>query len=182
MTDSSTGSGSMGSMGSSTTASNSTMNMSMDMMKMYFHFTPGDIVLFSTIVPSSPGAVLGTCLFFFFVSIFNCWLRAYRRGVEKQFVARARRLTLRRYDSEHSVDQPSLPKEVGAEESVPVPHAPTDKFLLSNELARGALNGIGETLHYALMLVVMTYNASYIIAIIVGSVVGEVAFGRLNRC
>ncbi|EKM57468.1 uncharacterized protein PHACADRAFT_251128 [Phanerochaete carnosa HHB-10118-sp] len=178
-----TDSGSMGSnstMSSNSTASDSSMSMAM--MSMYLHFTPGDTVLFDTIAPSSGEAIFGACLIFFLISVFYCWLRAFRRGVEMRCTARARRLVLRRVDSEMSDDRASISKggEPG-EMAVDYPAAPHNKFILSNELARGVLNGADTTLHYLLMLVAMTFNASYIISIIAGSVVGEVAFGRLNR-
>ncbi|TFY72628.1 hypothetical protein EVG20_g382 [Dentipellis fragilis] len=172
------------SMGSGSSMSNSTMSSmsSMDMMKMYFHFTPGDVLLFDTIAPSSAGAVFGACLIFFLISIFYRWLRAFGRGVEYSFAARANRLALNRVDSEHSSDRASVTKGLTPAEAAPnTLQISNPKFIFSSEIARGVLAGLEETLHYLLMLVVMTFNVSYIISIILGVVVGEIAFGRLNR-
>ncbi|KAJ7443368.1 hypothetical protein FB451DRAFT_1437502 [Mycena latifolia] len=57
---------------------------------------------------------------------------------------------------------------------------PTNRFVLSHELSRGAMAGLQSALHYVLMLVVMTFSAAFIISVILGVVVGETAFGRLN--
>ncbi|KAA1468606.1 hypothetical protein DENSPDRAFT_833975 [Dentipellis sp. KUC8613] len=172
------------SMGSGSSMSNSTMDSmpGMDMMKMYLHFTPGDILLFDTIVPSSAGAIFGACLIFFIVSIFYRWLRAFSRGVEYSFAARANRLSLSRVDSERSSDRASVTKGLPpAEAALNTLQISNPKFIFSSEITRGVLVGIEETLHYLLMLVAMTFNVSYVISIILGAVVGEMAFGRLNR-
>jgi copper transporter 1 len=60
----------------------------MMMMKTYLHFTPGDVVLFDTVIPSSAGAVFGTCLVFFVVAVFSRWLHAFRRGSEMRYKVR----------------------------------------------------------------------------------------------
>lgn len=161
--------------GGSSAAPSSAPPMAMHAMKMYLHFTAGDTVLFDSVAPSSAGAVFGTCLVFFVLALANCWLRAYRRGAEKRFAARARRLV----DRESAAGHGSLAKDGGSVDTTFV--RPREAFVLSNELARSALHGFGETLHYLLMLVVMTFNASYIISVILGGIVGEFLFGRLHR-
>ncbi|KAJ7282509.1 Ctr copper transporter [Mycena rebaudengoi] len=144
-------------------------------MKTYLHFTPGDTLLFASVVPTSPGAIFGACLVFFLVSVADRWLRAYARQMQGRFVRRSVGRTL-----------PLLPlhpqtriSRRPATTAPPTPAAP--RFILSHELARGGVEGLQTTLHYLLMLVVMTFNAAYIISVILGVVVGEVAFGRLGR-
>ncbi|KAJ7683214.1 Ctr copper transporter [Mycena rosella] len=160
----------------------STDSSSMMMMKTYLHFTPGDTLIFSTIVPTSAGAIFGTCLVLFFISVADRYLRAVVRGLERGFAQRTQRLASTYYFAETTGDSPALPSKspVSDGETHPAPSAPT-KFILSHELSRGVTAGLQSTLHYFLMLVVMTFNASFIISVIMGVVVGEVAFGRLNR-
>lgn len=51
-------------------------------------------------------------------------------------------------------------------------------FTLAVDLPRSLLFGFQAFLSYLLMLAVMTYNAYFFIAILVGLIVGELAFGR----
>ncbi|KAJ7598882.1 Ctr copper transporter [Mycena floridula] len=155
--------------GSDSTSSNSSSSSSgsMMMMKAYLHFTSGDTLLFDTIVPSSAGAVVGACFVLFFISVLERYLCAYTRGVQQRLQLRSNRILAGYHDSELEHNK--------------VVSVPQSKFILSHELARGVLTGLNLTLHYLLMLVVMTFNAGFIISVIFGAVVGDVAFGRLNR-
>ncbi|KAJ7116708.1 Ctr copper transporter [Mycena epipterygia] len=147
------------------------------MMKTYLHFTPGDTLIFETIVPTSAGAIFGACLVLFLVSVADRYLRAVCRGLEHGLSQRTKRLTTGYYFTSDSAAP--HPKAPASEIQTPVA-APTC-FILSHELSRGAFAGLQSTIHYFLMLVVMTFNASFIVSVILGVVVGEVAFGRLNR-
>ncbi|KAG7094831.1 hypothetical protein E1B28_005641 [Marasmius oreades] len=160
--------GSMGNGSTNTTADSMSMMM---MMVPYLHFTKGDAVLFKSITPSSAGAIFGTCLIFFLFAVLERWLHAYRRGVEFRFVQRSRQLE----------SQLFVHGEKSKEEPLDCCDPPASKFILTHELSRALLTGSTTTLHYLLMLVAMTFNASYIISIILGSIVGEFAFGRLYR-
>ncbi|KAI9512651.1 Ctr copper transporter family-domain-containing protein [Russula earlei] len=51
-------------------------------------------------------------------------------------------------------------------------------FVLSRDSARGALCSLHALVTYALMLAVMTFQAAYVISIIIGLGLGEVLFGR----
>ncbi|ESK92155.1 copper transporter [Moniliophthora roreri MCA 2997] len=156
---------------------NSTASSAMHMMVPYLHFTRGaDVLLFKSIIPSSPGAIFGACLIFFLVAIFDRWLHAYRRGVEHHFKQRASQLQVDFSSTENLRDAAKNGLE---SEACCAP--PKSRFILSHELSRAFLQGAATTLHYLLMLVVMTFNASYIISIILGHVVGEFSFGRLHR-
>ena len=93
-----------------------------------------------------------------------------------------------------SGDDSKLPVE---SEVVDAPSTSENKhgFVVSQDLSRGVIAGAQTTIHYLLMLVAMcvqlsgdigyhlfssrTFNASYIISIILGVVAGETAFGRL---
>ncbi|KAI5451296.1 hypothetical protein NCC49_001892 [Naganishia albida] len=51
-------------------------------------------------------------------------------------------------------------------------------FIWRNELARGGLTFVTRLLGYVLMLVAMTFNIWFIIAVCLGAAVGETLFGR----
>ncbi|KAJ7150054.1 Ctr copper transporter family-domain-containing protein [Mycena crocata] len=173
---------SMGGMDSNSTSADGMTDMEM-MMKAYLHFTPGDALLFSTIAPSSAGALFGACVVLFLIAILERWLRAVGRGLEGRFRRRTTRLASYAFFNNSNSNPDS--KDPSALANTPQVDAQNstrrNKFILSHELTRGALAGLETALHYLLMLVVMTFNAAYIIAVIFGVVVGEVAFGRLNR-
>ncbi|KAJ6463185.1 Ctr copper transporter [Mycena vulgaris] len=151
----------------------------MMMMKAYLHFTPGDNLIFATIVPTSAGAIFGTCLILFLISAADRYLRAVCRGLERSFAQRTKRLEATYYFAD-AADTASSSKRPVSEGETPPAATPT-RFILSHEVSRGVMAGLQATVHYFLMLVVMTFNASYIISVILGVVVGEVAFGRLNH-
>ncbi|KAJ7467696.1 Ctr copper transporter [Mycena latifolia] len=145
-------------------------------MKAYLHFTPGDTLIFRGIAPASPGAIFGACLVFFLVSVLERWLRAAARGAEARFGQRTKHLvSYAVFDEAHARSA-----ALSGKDSAPVPHTSTNRFVLSHELSRGVIAGLQSALHYLLMLVVMTFNAAFIISVILGVVVGETAFGRLN--
>ncbi|KAJ7503363.1 Ctr copper transporter [Mycena galericulata] len=153
-------------------------------MKTYLHFTPGDTLIFQSIIPTSPGSIFGACLILFVISVADRYLRAVCRGVERGFSQRAKRLTTAYYFTDAAAandeESNSASNSKAPVSAIGAPVAPT-KFILSHELSRGLMAGLQSTLHYLLMLVVMTFNASFVISVILGVVVGEVAFGRLNH-
>ncbi|KAF9049542.1 hypothetical protein BDZ89DRAFT_1057429 [Hymenopellis radicata] len=156
---------------SSSSSDNSTSSsMSMDMsMKAYLHFTKGDVLIFDTIVPSSAGAIVGACFVIFFLSVFERWLRAFRQSLDIRFQARALHLV-----TEYGSDVDKLPLS----DTQRVAQEQPRKFVLSHRIASGGLTAIETTLHYLLMLIIMTFNASFIISAILGAVVGDMAFRR----
>ncbi|KAJ7073233.1 Ctr copper transporter [Mycena belliarum] len=170
------------SMNMTDSGSGMSMSMPMMMMKTYLHFTPGDTIFFKSIVPTSAGAVFGTCLIFFLISVADRYLRAVCRRTERNFVQRAKQLTTAYYhfNSDAAATTASTDKAPPSVDAPVAVVAAPSRFILSHELTRGGLAGLQSTVHYLLMLVVMTFNAAYIISVILGVVVGEVAFGRLR--
>ncbi|KAJ7282506.1 Ctr copper transporter [Mycena rebaudengoi] len=146
------------------------------MMKTYLHFTPGDTLIFASVVPTSPGAVFGS------VSRIGGCARM-QGGCSGGLTAHLTSAYYHVDPKAHSASSSPSPADAdltaAATTAPPAPAPP--RFVLSHELARGGVEGLQTTLHYLLMLVVMTFNAAYIISVILGVVVGEVAFGRLGR-
>ncbi|KAJ7245314.1 Ctr copper transporter [Mycena rebaudengoi] len=148
-------------------------------MKTYLHFTPGDTLIFHTIVPTSPGGIVGACIILFLLSVADHYLRSVCRGIEARFVQRAKKLATSYHFVDHTESGKSAQVSEGGSSTELVVGSP--KFILSHEVTRGALAGILSAVHYFLMLIVMTFNAAFIISVILGVAVGEFAFGRLNR-
>ncbi|KAF4588436.1 hypothetical protein EYR40_009987 [Pleurotus pulmonarius] len=184
------------------------MDMSMDgpmdlasgSMIPYIHFTPGDVLLFLGWVPKSNGAMVGTCIGLFLLGILTRWFAAIRVGGER--IWREEDAT-RLLDYKRDDDLARVPSavSVGASEAVSevskrrsalkqMQHPLTAvlsstvaamknvKIVPQHAYARGIMQIVQSALDFALMLIVMTYQASFIISIVLGLGVGETLFGR----
>ncbi|RDX43368.1 CTR copper uptake transporter [Lentinus brumalis] len=151
------------------------MDLSEGQMLPWLHFTPGDILWFYGWVPSSTGAMVGTCIGLFLLALVDRWIAACRAVMEAHWskraqIAQADRLNL-----------PSSKKSSAAfpgrvRDAVTMRSGPP--FILSHDVTRGIIHAVQSALHFAIMLVVMTFQASFIISIVVGLGVGETLFGR----
>ncbi|EJD04040.1 uncharacterized protein FOMMEDRAFT_167322 [Fomitiporia mediterranea MF3/22] len=146
-------------------------------MTPYLHFTGGDFLFFKSITPSSNGAIAGAAIFLFFLAIFERVVVAMRAVMENRWKQRAKALVehhvlLTEKCHDAGLSQPSLPS-VTKKRVIP-------PFVLSQDVSRGAMHALQSFIHFAIMLAVMTFQAAYIIAIIIGLGVGEVLFGRLS--
>ncbi|KAI0651640.1 Ctr copper transporter [Trametes meyenii] len=170
----------------------------MMMMVPYLHFTGGDNLLFKAWRPSSPGAIAGACIGLFLFAMFERWVNAMRGVAEGYWKRRALALmtddmtgsschtpsslepsTLKRPSDieEIKVNELSLRGAVvGRSRSL----RSVPPFIPSHDIPRGVLYAFQATLSYALMLAVMTFQAAFIITIILGLGIGEVLFGRVG--
>ncbi|KAF8895050.1 Ctr copper transporter family-domain-containing protein [Gymnopilus junonius] len=195
---------SMDSMASpSSSPSNSTIIM---MMVPYLHFTGGDALYFKQWQPSSAGAIGGACIGLVFLSIFERWLVTLRRMFDSHWRRRAFTLTAARdyavvtravapLLSRGSDDKAELVQnEV---EEVPLSRPPSGNatqqthvtmksrlrtvtpFILAHDLPRGILYTLQMLVAYLLMLAVMTFQAAFLISIVLGLGIGEIFFGRV---
>ncbi|CAA7261083.1 unnamed protein product [Cyclocybe aegerita] len=167
----------------------------------YLHFTPGvDTIFFLGWVPRSAGAIVGTCIGLFVLAIMERWVAAMRARAEAFWRYRAHVRVLR--GDAPSASPNALEKTYilhttassSSSSSSSATRAAADKtptfniligtptsappFILTYTLARGAIHALQAALGFAFMLVVMTYNAGYILSIILGLGVGEAVFGR----
>ncbi|KAE9410822.1 Ctr copper transporter [Gymnopus androsaceus JB14] len=153
-------------------------------MKNYLHFTGGDSLLFETWHPSSSGAIAGACIGLVLVALFERWLFSIRAGLESYW----RQRTLAMYNeldskvNKHDNDETSSTNSVenkscsqGDRKTRTVP-----PFIAAHDVSRGAIHALQALLGYILMLAAMTFQAAYIISIILGLGIGEILFGRLN--
>ncbi|KDQ23588.1 family copper transporter [Pleurotus ostreatus PC15] len=176
------------------------MNLASGSMIPYVHFTPGDVLLFLGWVPKSNGAMVGTCIGLFLLGILTRWFAAIRVGGEKIWRGEdAARLV----DHKRDEDLDRVPSAESAEVSEAVSEVskkpPTSKqmqhplavvltstvtalrsvkIVPQHAYARGIMQVVQSALDFALMLIVMTYQASFIISIVLGLGVGETLFGR----
>lgn len=154
---------------------------------------------FSGWTPTTAGETFGACLGLFFLAVLSRFLSAVKACAEvawlhsyqQQNRARRRNGPIALPDTVASVDtpatQPMLQKETSRDSSAPsYPSSATPTrqspfsppFSLAIDLPRSLLFGLQAFIAYLLMLAVMTYNAWFFIAILLGLVAGEMAFGR----
>lgn len=175
-----------------TTTTTTTMAMTM-MMTPWLHFSGGDYLIFKTWVPESKGAIVGACIGLVAFCILERWIAALRRQMEIQWGSRALALVLRKQGISNDVnDKPKDPSDKidVIEEGCSLPATAVTirsrprlvpPFIPMHDITRGIFQAVQSLFSYALMLAVMTFNASYIISIVLGLAIGEALFGRIGR-
>jgi len=169
------------------------MNMTMDggmamtapSMLPYLHFTPGDTIWFLRWAPSSNGAMVGTCIGLLFLGLMDRGLAAIRATAEHRWRRQTQVIAENKCDS--AKQKAAVDDKLFDSSSLPVAEQSTSSinhrrlvppFVLSHAVVRGTLYVGQATFMYALMLVVMTFQAAFIISIIIGLGVGEMLFGH----
>ncbi|EUC65521.1 Ctr copper transporter, putative [Rhizoctonia solani AG-3 Rhs1AP] len=183
--------------GSSSGSSSETMAM----MIPYLHFTGGDYLFFDTLVPTSKGAIAGACIVLAVLAILERAV-AGARGIFALYVIHRHKKLLQQKGTsgQYMIAQEAVPHEekiVEIEGSTTTTSSRTSPAFITGplpaqrqrsmlpllwpyELARGGLFIVQSFLVYAIMLAVMSFNAAYIICIIVGTGIGEILFGRFS--
>ncbi|KAI0296593.1 copper transporter [Russula brevipes] len=166
---------------------NQTNSSQLVMMTPYFHFTGGDHLYFKSWHPSSHGAIAGASIALVVLAILERSLYAARGVMEARW--RRSALASNTYPPAENSVSPWKKQEVREQSAQVVTGMTTvsrnvrrsrtiPPFILSRDAVRGALYALQASLSYALMLAVMTFQAAYIISIVVGLGLGEVLFGR----
>ncbi|KAJ3790309.1 Ctr copper transporter [Lentinula aff. detonsa] len=151
------------------------------MMKNYLHFTAGDNLLFQTWHPDSSGAIAGACIGLVVVALFERWLSATRTGLQSYWHQRALALSAngtlaeKCCEDEDAVSAQPVSKSAPSQKKRTVP-----PFIVTHDILRGSIYAIQALLGYILMLAVMTFQAAYVISIILGLGIGEILFGRMS--
>ncbi|KAJ6492246.1 CTR copper uptake transporter [Mycena sanguinolenta] len=152
------------------------MDMSMDdgmalatgMMMPYLHFTLGDILWFNGWVPQTKGALAGACIGLFILTLIDRWLAAVRSMMELHW-REAARLAGKKNSTACDGDTKDKIKKMRL-------RAPP--FIPAHDIMRGVMHAAQTLLGFAFMLAVMTFQASYIITMVLGLGIGEMLFGR----
>ncbi|CAE6469566.1 unnamed protein product [Rhizoctonia solani] len=183
--------------GSSSSSSSETMAM----MIPYLHFTGGDYLFFNTVAPTSRGAIAGACIILAVLAILERAV-AGARGIFALLVAHHQKIFLEQRESsgqllvtQEKVPRPGKAAEIEGSTTMTSSRA-SAAFIArplstqrrrsiaptswSYELIRAGLFVVQSFFVYAIMLAVMSFNAAYIISIIVGTGIGEIIFGRFS--
>lgn len=169
---------------------NSTTTMTM--MTPWLHFSGGDYLIFKTWIPESKGAIAGACIALVAFCILERWIAALRRQMEIQWGSRALALILQKQHNSIDTQIDDKPEDLSnkidvIEERIPSSVAVRSRsrlvppFIPRHDITRGIFQAVQSLFSYTLMLAVMTFNASYIVSIVLGLAIGEILFGRIGR-
>lgn len=164
-------------------------------MNSWLHFGKSDYLLFEAWRPSSNGAIAGASIAIFAFGILDRSLAALRRSREDNWKTRTLVSLSKQPIPTLSSSAPDGGKVTSAGEIAEEPptsdsshgvksisHATLRSippFIPSRDVPRGIMHAIQVAFSYILMLIVMTFNAAYIIPVILGLGVGEALFGRI---
>ncbi|KAF8971571.1 Ctr copper transporter, partial [Flammula alnicola] len=159
----------------------------------YLHFTGGDFLYFRAWHPTSGGAIAGACIGLVMLALFERWLGAARRALDTHW---------RRSQAKESNDKALFVQtgvqEISREESsnlvdpnlLEAPECKTVAmksllrtvmpFIPAHDLPRGILYALQMFIMYLLMLAVMTFQAAFLISVVLGLGIGEIIFGRIG--
>ncbi|KAJ3784717.1 CTR copper uptake transporter [Lentinula aff. detonsa] len=157
------------------------MDGSMDLasgnMLTYLHFTVGgDILWFQGWVPQGPGAMFGACVGLFLLALVDRWIAACRAMMEVHWAKRAQIAYANKLNANENADKKRAVSPLTPGNVFLMRRAPP--FIPAHDIVRGILHAGQAALTFAFMLVVMTFQLGFIIAIVVGLGVGETLFGR----
>ncbi|KAJ7442030.1 CTR copper uptake transporter [Mycena latifolia] len=152
------------------------MDMSMDdgmtlasgTMMTTLHFSLGDTLWFAGWVPQSKGALAGACIGLFVLALVDRWIAAVRAMMEAHWRA-AVRAACKNAKGEDTTGKGKR----GMRMTLQAP-----PFVPAHDVMRGAMHALQAVLGFAFMLAVMTFQASFILALVLGLGVGEALFGR----
>ncbi|KAF8078386.1 Ctr copper transporter [Lyophyllum atratum] len=160
----------------------------------FLHFTGGDYLLFKAWKPTSAGAIAGACIGLVCLAIFERLISA-TRGILDNYWRRKGLALASRFvgpsgkasSPANEISEKSLylksenPESSDLRQATASPIRTIPPFILAHDFPRGLMHGLQALLTYALMLAVMTFNAAYIISIILGLGIGEAIFGRMGN-
>ncbi|KAG1749699.1 Ctr copper transporter [Suillus paluster] len=160
-------------------------------MTPWLHFSGGDYLIFKAWQPESKGSIAGACIGLVVFCVLDRWIAALRRQMEIQWGSLAINL---KEPSDNDVDDKAQDviasdqidvMERASRQTAPVAVRSRPRlvppFIPMHDIPRGIFQGVQSLFSYVLMLAVMTFNASYVISIILGLAIGEVLFGRIGR-
>ncbi|KAJ7192946.1 Ctr copper transporter family-domain-containing protein [Mycena haematopus] len=145
------------------------MTMATGTMTPYLHFTRGDILWFNGWVPQSNGALAGACIGLFILTLIDRWLAAVRGMMEAHWREAARVAAKKTASDKDGGDDKGRIKKM---------RLCAPPFIPAHDIMRGLTHAAQSLLGFAFMLAVMTFQASYIITLVLGLGIGEMLFGR----
>jgi len=157
-------------------------------MTPWLHTSGGDFLFFRDLTPTSKGAIAAAAVVLFLLAVFDRWVAAMRGVMEARWRDRAKAVASGGFvplkenteichteeDEKDAIEKTTMASSTSRKTRTIAP------FIPSIDIARGAFQVGQSLLVFAFMLVIMTFQVAYIVAIVIGLGVGEVAFGRFS--
>ncbi|KAF9513873.1 hypothetical protein BS47DRAFT_909210 [Hydnum rufescens UP504] len=144
----------------------------------YLHFTDGDALWFAAWTPTSHGAIAGTCMALALLAILERLLAAVYGILNAEWNRRSHMA----HEADNQSESMPFSGMEGSSSSLQLTTKASNRcrlpFISAHDIHRGTVFLVQSSVGYALMLAVMTWNASYIISVILGLGIGEALFGR----
>jgi len=160
-------------------------------MTPYLHSTTGDTLWFAGWVPRSRGAMIGTCIGLFILSIVERSLSAFLAVLDIHWAKRmiepngfesiptsSSLAELNELDSSSCSRSETL--RLSARESRKGWTDSIPPFLWRYDVPRGIIFAVVASLNFAFMLAAMTFQVNFIVTLVIGHGVGEAFFGRFT--
>ncbi|CAE6337223.1 unnamed protein product [Rhizoctonia solani] len=163
------------------------MNMDSEMMMMtpYFHWmASADALYFKSWVPRTPGALAGACIGLFFLAMFERFLGGAKGLIEAWWRRQQASSATQALVTPDNASTHSHCKSIESGRDYLMASTPTPlvaPFEPMQDTVRGVMQAVQSLIGFFLMLSVMTYNAAFLISVILGLGIGEVAFARFAR-
>lgn len=156
----------------------------MMMMTPYFHWMANaDALFFKAWVPRTPGALAGACLGLFCLAVFERFLAGAKGLLEAWWRRRLASNLTRALVTPDNASTHSHTKSVESGtyflNAAAAPLVPA--FEPAHDVVRGVMQAVQSLIGFFLMLSVMTYNAAFLISVVLGLGAGEIVFARLGR-
>jgi len=131
-------------------------------MVSYLHFGKGDVLWLQDWVPQSMGAYIGACIGLLLLAMIDRWIAACRAVSGAHWSKRAR----------VQISENDLSRSLAPSRTLALP------FVVARDLPAGLFQVVQSALRFAFMLAVMTFNAGFLMAVVLGAGLGEMLFGR----
>ncbi|KIK65180.1 hypothetical protein GYMLUDRAFT_160434 [Collybiopsis luxurians FD-317 M1] len=148
-------------------------------MLTYLHFTVGgDILWFQGWVPETSGSMFGACIGLFLLALVERWIAGCRGLMEAFWTKRAQIAYANKLnnDAGNKKNNTAGVPQATIKNVFLMRRAPP--FIPAHDIVRGIMHAGQAALNFAFMLAVMTFQAGFIISLIIGLGVGETLFGR----
>ncbi|KAL7416095.1 Ctr copper transporter family-domain-containing protein [Mrakia frigida] len=166
----------------------------MGMMKMWFHFTRGDTLLFESWTPVSAGSFAAACIVLVVLGIVDRAINAVRAAAEAKWSFQAQphlNPSSSTYNVSSSSSMPTIPLNNPKNDEALVvsprmrdllpgrgpPASWVQPRKLGRDAVRAGLQAIQSGLGLVLMLSVMSFNVWFLLSVVVGLAIGEFFWG-----
>ncbi|RDB21867.1 hypothetical protein Hypma_011150 [Hypsizygus marmoreus] len=159
------------------------MSLAHSHMTAFLHFFTGDTLWFQGWVANDGWTIFGACVGLFLMGVAERWVTAVRAGVELAFVRERNANEYVKLSGDTKRDEEKKDGEKKKDTTllqILTLSRGAEPFVPAHAWARGVLQVAQSMFAILFMLVLMTFQTAFIIAIVAGLGVGEMMYGRFT--